>query len=257
MASPDLELVTIPFSHYCDKARWALERAKLPFVERAYLPALHWLPSRLAGGGRTVPVLRTPDGVRADSTDILHYIDGRVPEALRLFPSGDPAVRIQVDRWEERFDEQLGPASRRWAYGLFLPERQWTLGVLGKTFSPAQRVLLRVGFPLIAQAIRRSLKVNPAGVARSEKKLREIFAEVADTLSDGRAYLAGDRFTAADLTFAALAAPVVFPDGYERFMARFDEIPSPIAPKIREWRETPAGAFALRMFREHRDAVAR
>ena len=37
---------------------------------------------------------------------------------------------------------------------------------------------------------------------------------MAEMLADGRPFLLGDRFTAADLTFAALAAPVVLPPRY-------------------------------------------
>ena len=50
----DLVLVTIPFSHYCEKARWALDRAGLAYEERAHLPLAHYLPARRAGGGKTV-----------------------------------------------------------------------------------------------------------------------------------------------------------------------------------------------------------
>ena len=38
--------------------------------------------------------------------------------------------------------------------------------------------------------------------------LREVFQQVDERLADGRQFLVGDRFTAADLTFAALASPV-------------------------------------------------
>ncbi len=253
MGKPSLDLITIPFSHYCDKARWALERSGLAFTERAYLPMFHWAPGFLGGGGRTVPILRTPDGVFSDSTDILHYVDGRIPEARRLFPATDPAVRLQVDRWEERLDAHFGPAARRWAYDLLLPNRAWTTEVLARTVSPAQGAALRVVYPAAVALLRKGLKITPAGVARSEAKLREIFDAVAETLSDGRPYLTGDRFTAADLTFAALAAPLVFPEGYARFLADFEALPPAAAERLRPWREAPAGEFARRVFRDHRD----
>ncbi len=28
-----LRLITIPISHYCEKARWALTKLKLPYIE--------------------------------------------------------------------------------------------------------------------------------------------------------------------------------------------------------------------------------
>ena len=35
-------LITIPISHYCEKARWALDRARQPYVEVRHLPLFHW-----------------------------------------------------------------------------------------------------------------------------------------------------------------------------------------------------------------------
>ncbi|MEA2123856.1 MAG: glutathione S-transferase, partial [Solirubrobacteraceae bacterium] len=64
----------------------------------------------------------------------------------------------------------------------------------------------------------------------------------------------GDRFTAADLTFAALAAPIVLPPEYGVPLPRLDELPAPMAAVVRELREHPAGKFALEMFRTERRA---
>jgi glutathione S-transferase len=36
-----LRLITIPVSHYCEKARWALTKLKLPYVEEAHMPPFH------------------------------------------------------------------------------------------------------------------------------------------------------------------------------------------------------------------------
>ena len=36
-----LRLITIGASHYCEKARWAVERAGLPFREEFHPPVFH------------------------------------------------------------------------------------------------------------------------------------------------------------------------------------------------------------------------
>ena len=56
-------LITIPISHYCEKARWALERACIPYTERQHMQGLHRVAVRRAGGGQTAPVLVTAEGV--------------------------------------------------------------------------------------------------------------------------------------------------------------------------------------------------
>src|SRR4051812_38230184 len=68
-------LVTIPISHYCEKARWALERAGLPYREERHVQGVHQVASKRAGGHGTLPVLITEHGVFAGSEWIVRYAD--------------------------------------------------------------------------------------------------------------------------------------------------------------------------------------
>jgi glutathione S-transferase len=43
-----LRLVTIPISHHCEKARWALERAGIPYREERHVQGIH----RIGRAGR-------------------------------------------------------------------------------------------------------------------------------------------------------------------------------------------------------------
>ena len=36
-----VRLITIPISHYCERARWALQRAGVDFIEEQHLQMLH------------------------------------------------------------------------------------------------------------------------------------------------------------------------------------------------------------------------
>ena len=64
-------LIAFAISHYCEKARWALERLSIPFIEERHMPGFHWLYTRPIGG-KSVPVLVTEADTLTDSTDILH-----------------------------------------------------------------------------------------------------------------------------------------------------------------------------------------
>ena len=88
-----LRLVTIPISHYCEKARWALERAGIPYREERHVQGVHMLMAKRAGGGITVPVLVTPEGSLGESEDILHWVDERTPPEHRLYPRRRRAAR--------------------------------------------------------------------------------------------------------------------------------------------------------------------
>jgi len=81
-----LRLITIPISHYCEKARWALERAGLSYREQRHVQGVHRLAARRAGGGRTVPVLVTPERVIGESEQIVAWADELLPPEQRLLP---------------------------------------------------------------------------------------------------------------------------------------------------------------------------
>jgi glutathione S-transferase len=82
--------------------------------------------------------------------------------------------------------------------------------------------------------------------------VRTVFKTVDDRLADGRRYLVGPSFSAADLSFAALAAPVLLPDNYGSWLPSLDQVPADLLNQIEGFRSTPAGSFALRMYRDHR-----
>lgn len=73
-----------------------------------------------------------------------------------------------------------------------------------------------------------------------------------ELLSEGRRFLAGERFTAADLTFAALATPVLLPTECRAVQPALDAVPAAMREEIVRLRETDAGRFALRMFSQER-----
>src|SRR6188472_3725805 len=97
-------LITIPISHYCEKARWALDRAGIAYRERAHLQVIHWIPVARAGGGKTAPVLVWGDRVFADSADILEEANRRIPRDHALYPD-DPAIAAGVRSLQRDFDE--------------------------------------------------------------------------------------------------------------------------------------------------------
>ncbi len=244
-------LVTIPISHYCDKARWALDRAGIDYREEGHAPILHFPAARKRKGTRTVPLLVHDQGVETDSTDILHWIDARVTPAQKLFPD-EPDLRARVVASEERFDRSLGPAARRWAYFHVLPNARLATSLIGQGAPAHERAILRALFPLFAGLMRRGMNITAGKSAQSLEKIHQLFADVSGQLADGRRYLCGDRFTAADLTFAALAAPVLLPDEHPKMHAPWAEMPVAMRTEIAALRATSAGQFGLRLYREER-----
>jgi glutathione S-transferase len=246
-------LITIPFSHYCEKARWALDRVGAAYTEDGHLPLFHYLPARLAGGSRTVPVLIDGKTIIADSTDIVAWADARSPGAL--LPA-DPADREAALRLEDELDLDLGPATRRWIYFHLLPRRDLD-GVILRGVPRWERIALTATRPLAAGYLTRMLKIDAAGVERSIARIDEIFALVGELVSDGRRYLVGNRFSVADLTFAALAAPTILPPTYGVALPTVEDFSGEPRARIEAWRASPAGRFALRLYGTERAPARR
>ncbi len=243
-----LRLITIPISHYCEKARWALERAGIAYHEERHIQGIHMVAARRAGGGITVPVLVTPDGVLAESADILTWVDERTPAADRL-RLGEPEVAALC----RRFDEKLGPHGRRLMYVHVLKDKQLVLSFNNAGVPRWEDRLIRTGWPIVLRFAKRRLDIRPGIEKLDERIVWDEFDYVGELLADGRPYLCGERFTAADLTFAALAAPMVVPPEYTvRLPQPEDAVPEEPRAMIERAREHPAGRHALDMFRRHR-----
>jgi glutathione S-transferase len=247
-------LVTIPISHYCEKARWALDRAGIAYDERRHLPALHRFAVRRAGGKLTVPVLICDEvGVLAESTAIVDYADARAAPGRGSIPQ-DPSLAAEARALAGDYDERLGPATRLWVYHQMIPYPKLVTASMTAGVPGWQKTTFKLGNRAIGAAVSHVLTINDATAIDAEREFRTIFADVDDLLADGRRYLVGDAFSVADLTFAALSAPLIAPPQYGVRLPAVDELPPRMRATVRELRTTPAGEHALRMFATERAA---
>jgi glutathione S-transferase len=246
-----LRLITIPISHYCEKARWALERVGMNYREERHVQGIHRLAARRAGGGSTVPVLVTPDGAIGESHEILAWVDGHTPPQRRLFPA-EPDARRDVERLCVRFDEELGPRGRRLMYVHMLAQRKLVLQFNDEGVPAWEDRTIRCGWPLVVRLLGRALDISPGIEGEDEAAVWHELDYVAELLADGRPYLCGERFGAADLTFAALSASVVMPREYGVPLPQPDVLSPRTAALVERARAHPAGRYALALFAQHR-----
>jgi glutathione S-transferase len=107
----------------------------------------------------------------------------------------------------------------------------------------------RVIFPLVATIMGREMRITPDNAARAREVTRDGFDFVARE-SAATGYLAGDRFSVADLAAASLLAP-----GVEIEPSPF-AYAKPPSPKLRDWwarwREHPGTRWVRTIFAKHR-----
>ncbi len=251
-----LTLITLPISHYCEKARWALERAGVRYREERHVQGIHQFVARRAGGGKTVPVLVTPDGAIGDSVEILAWVDERTPSEHRLYPA-EPAARDEVERLCRRLDEGLGPDGRRLLYIHMFAQPKLALRFNNQGVPYWEDRAIRLGWPLARGFVKRELGIHPASEIDDERAVFSELDHVAELLADGRPHLCGERFGAADLTFAALSAPLLVPPVYGVPLPQLEILSLPMRALVERAREHPAGRYALTLFATHRRETVR
>lgn len=251
-----MRLLTIPISHYCERARWALDHCGLDYEEEQHLQIFHIRPVRKAGGRHFVPLLVTDEGALTSSGDIVAYADRHARPHRRLYDE-DASKRESIIALEATYAGDFGVETRRYAYHRLLPHRALVTRYNGAAAPLHERLALRLGFPFARRKITRYLRIEDETVRAGADPLSQTFDAVAARLSDGRPYLTGDNFTAADLTFAAMAAPLVFPSEYgarrrQVALPSLPELPPQFRAEVEQFRSHPAGAFVLRLYRRAR-----
>lgn len=243
-------LVTIPFSHFCEKARWVLDRAGVAYVEEKHAPGFHRRATRALGAKGSVPVFVTEEGEVLDDSSLVLARFGR---RAGLEPRDADGKRA-MDELCARFDRELGPDLRRIAYHHLLARRADTIATFRRDVPRWEGALVAALFPLLRVLMRRGMRIDDAGAARSEARLLALLDAVSARLADGRAWLLGEQFTAADLTFASLAAPAIRPPAYAARLA-VSEPPPELAPLLRRVVESPAGRLVQRAYEVERTRV--
>lgn len=238
-----------PISHFNEKVRWALDYKRIPHVRRALF--LGYLPRALLRTGQpSLPILILDGTAIADSTRIIAALEERKPDPP-LYPA-DSAERGRALALEDFFDEHLGPGLRTFVIGTLLsrdPDASIaTLGLgQGRT---AQRVA-RAIFPAFRTLYEFRHKITPAGIEAGRSAIDGAVDRIEQEIRPS-GYLAGDRFSVADLTAAALLSPLMRPPELEY------PPPGPIPDWLVQYRDTlihrPGFQWVATIYQRHRGA---
>lgn len=243
-------LITIPISHYCERARWSLDYCRVDYREDQYLQLLHRFAT-MPRGFTSTPLLVTDEGAFSDSADIVSYAHDRAPDDRQLYPA-DPAKMAEIRAFEADVAHRFGIEGRRLVYWHFFRWGRPALAYNDGHTGAVQRLVGRASYPILRNMITKLLNVTDATAARAEERIAPFVEDVAERLADGRPYLFGDEFTAADLTVAALAAPLTMPEGYGVPLPKPEDLPPFIAEMVARYRSTKLGEHALKMYALHR-----
>jgi glutathione S-transferase len=228
-------LHVLQFSHFCERARWALQHAGLEFEEVPWATGVHrFLGRRLDCASTSVPILETEDAVIQGSDHIADYC------GIRGF---DGAV-------EERFENRIGPLVRQYIYSGTLFHAASSMGrFLFEGLDARQRLAGRLMWPVTRRVMIAMMDCRPDLISKLETDLEREFNWFENRLQ-GRPYLSNDGFGRADITAASLLAPLARPRQCPIFQRV--KLPLELEQKLAAWEERPAIAWARRTYERRR-----
>jgi glutathione S-transferase len=221
----------IPFSHFCEKVRWALDFYSIPYKRinfggsRTQTPGLEKAPKELQ---KLLPIIEDPNNQSlfiTDSTPILLYLDNHYGNKNKLFPSNLNIEKDLIYQYCLKLDSELGLYSRRLAYLHIIIEKPSLLSVFidgnydkvsyddWKSYFGG----LFVSCFLIAR-----LAIHRMREEHIFEKTVSILEEIKENIND-KEYLFNNQFTAADLTLTCLIEPLkIVPSLVKKYNSVFE-----------------------------------
>jgi glutathione S-transferase len=196
-----MRLYQIPFSHNCVKVRRALDLKGLQY-DTVDINPLDRRTVKRASDQMLVPALVDDGHAVADSTAILLHLERAHPKRP-LLPA-DPEQRAECLVLEDWADASFMELTRRLAYWRIFASP----GVLDRLFLPrAPKPVQRVGAQASKGLLRVRFRMSERQNRLDEREARRLAALAVERLA-GREHLVGDGVTIADVTLAAMAAPL-------------------------------------------------
>jgi glutathione S-transferase len=204
-----LLLLTISYSHFAEKARWALAYYGVPHRERVLMPGFHIsvvkdylqymspedVCARAPGQSETetpILIIYASDGVTVEnviqgSQKILEYLSSQyaTPEKPDLYESCGIDQAKAVSDLEGRFDNTFGIAVRDWMYYDMLIANKWRsiipFALLGlkNPVGWAQSVFWMLVSPLLRMMIVQYINLTPERGKKALEQCRASFREAS------------------------------------------------------------------------------
>lgn len=246
---PPPELYVFAISHYCEKARFALDHHGVDYTLRYMTPGRHVQVARdLGARGSSLPILVADGNVVQGSAEIISWAERAAP---RSEPSALDDDREECLDVEKRLDERAGVHIRRAFYSeVLLDHPEQVLPIFARDIAPADQAALAEAWPGICELMIASMNL---GRAQEDESKRIVDGEVRwldGLLADGRRFLVGDAFSRADITAASLLAGLVAPPEHPAVAAI--QAPPRASQLLAGWRDRPTLHWIREIYREYR-----
>lgn len=238
-------LYVFAISHYCEKARWALDHLGIEYELCHVAPGEHAkLAKKLGAPKSSVPYLAVDGKVIQGSADIIDWADAKLQRGQSPFAAAASEI-------EQRIDDIAGVHVRRYYYSEALVEHPSTVRpIFTRDLSLAKKIMITLAFGKIRKIMMSRMDLGTRQGEESKALLLGELEWVDGLLADGREYLVGDSFSRADIAVASILSPLAAPKEHPVYQQL--QHPPRIANDVARWEQRPCIQWVRNMYAKHR-----
>lgn len=241
-------LYIFAISHYCEKARWALDFHRIDYVLKFVAPGDHAKIARQLGAPRSsVPYLVANGQVIQGSQEIIAWADTESGDKP-LTPGGNRDAWLEI---EQRIDDIAGVHIRRYYYSEAIVEHPQTVRpVFTKDLPFIKKVLISLAWGKIRGVMIKRMDLGAEQGLESKAIVERELDWIDSLLADGREYLVDGRFSRVDMAVASLLSPLAMPAQHPTYASL--RHPPRLAADVAGWNERPSLQWVRDIYAKHR-----
>jgi glutathione S-transferase len=254
MTTPVLYIFAI--SHFCEKARWALDYLNIEYRLQYLSPITYRkFVHGLGVADSSLPVLTTGSLTLQGSSRIMEWAEAQ----SRPGKSNLDKRSLEVDTIdtssardiEQRLDDVTGVHVRRFYYAdALLNQPQKVRPIFCANLSRKEQIILRLAWGKICKYMIRGLDLG-VEQGRESRLLIETELDWLDgLLADGRTFVLGKHFSRVDITAASLLSPLVLPPEHPTYHNL--QLPPGVAADVAGWQERRSIRWIGDIYRNYR-----
>ncbi|MDH5262550.1 MAG: glutathione S-transferase [Gammaproteobacteria bacterium] len=238
-------LYVFAISHYCEKARWALDHLGIEYELRYLAPGEHAeLAKKLGAPKSSVPYLAVNGNVIQGSADIIDWAEAKLQRGQSPFSTAGSEI-------EQRIDDVAGVHVRRYYYSEALVEHPSTVRpIFTRDLSLKNKIMITLAFGKIRKIMMSRMDLGAKQGEESKALLLGELEWIDGLLADGREYLVGDNFSRADIAVASILSPLAAPAEHPVYQRL--QHPPRIANDVARWEQRPCIQWVHNMYSKHR-----
>lgn len=247
MSKTKPKLFVFTISHFCEKARWALDAMQIEYELRVIAPGAHIKAAKKLGLERgSTPFLDTSEGVVQGSGAIIDWAEAHANSSALT----NAVNTTEISDIESRLDQTLGVHMRRWYYSEAIIEHpKLVKPIFLQDISMWEKFMFSLAWPTIQKLMIKHMDLGAEQGAESFNIVKQELAWL-ETLLEDKPYLLGENFSRADITAAALIAPMIKPDSHP--CSQYIQHPPLITQQCLELENNRVCQWVKKMYAQHR-----